>query len=296
MDVSLNPEHITSGDNVQPRSKPHLTIRPTSGWQALNLRQIWLFRDLLITLAERDVKLRYRQTALGVIWVILQPLIAAGIFSFVFGRVAGLPSEGVPYIVFSYAGLLAWNAFNNTLTRTSSVLVQNSGLISKVYFPRLVLPLSTILSTLIDFAVALLMMVVLMVIYRVAPGPQVLLLPVWLLLVVMLAVGIGLYTSALMVSYRDVQYILPVVTQFLLYGSPVAYSLSFALSKIPQQYHFLYLLNPLAGLMDAFRWSLLGRGELPLGAVLYSTVVAVACFVGGAFAFKKMERKFADVI
>jgi lipopolysaccharide transport system permease protein len=296
MDVSLNPVNTTSGEEVQARGKPYLTLRPTSGWQALNLRQIWLFRDLLITLAERDVKLRYRQTALGVIWVILQPLIAAGIFSFVFGRVAGLPSEGVPYIVFSYAGLLAWNAFSTTLTKTSTVLVQNSGLISKVYFPRLVLPLSTILSTLIDFAVALLMMVVLMVIYGITPGPQVLLLPVWLMLVVTMAVGVGLYTSALMVSYRDVQYILPVVTQFLLYGSPVAYSLSFALSKIPQQYHFLYLMNPLAGLLDAFRWSLLGRGELNWGAVLYSAAFTLLCFVGGAFAFKKMERKFADVI
>jgi lipopolysaccharide transport system permease protein len=296
MDVALNPANTTSGEAVKTRPKPYLSIRPSSGWQALDLKQIWLFRDLLITLAERDVKLRYRQTALGVIWVILQPLIAAGIFAFVFGRVAGLPSEGVPYIVFSYAGLLAWNAFSTTLTKTSTVLVQNSGLISKVYFPRLVLPLSTILSTLIDFAVALLMMIVLMVIYRITPGPQVLLMPLWLLLVVTMAVGVGLYTSALMVSYRDVQYILPVVTQFLLYGSPVAYSLSFALSKIPEKYHFLYLMNPLSGLMDAFRWSLLGRGTLPLGAVLYSAAFTLVCFVGGAFAFKKMERKFADVI
>lgn len=282
--------------DIAAEEQPELIIRPKSGWQALDLKQVWQYRDLLVTLASRDVKLRYRQTALGVIWVILQPLVAAGIFSFVFGRLAGMPSDGVPYIVFSYAGLLGWNAFSNTLTKTSSVLIQNSGLISKIYFPRLVLPFSTILSTLIDFGVAFLMMAVLMAIYGIAPGWQILLLPVWLLMVLMMAVGIGLYTSALMVSYRDVQYVLPVVTQFLLYGSPVAYSLSFALSKVPKQYQFLYSMNPLTGLLDAFRWSLLGRGELQIGAVVYSLVATIALFVGGAFAFKKMERNFADVI
>lgn len=296
MDVSLHSGNTAAGEEIDGTQKPYLIIRPSSGWQSLDLKQIWQFRDLLITLAERDVKLRYRQTALGIIWVILQPLIAAAIFAFVFGRVAGLPSEGVPYIVFSYAGLLAWNAFSSTLTKTSAVLVQNSQLISKVYFPRLVLPLSTILSTLIDFGVALLMMGVLMAIYGIAPGPQVLLLPVWLLLVVMMAVGVGLYASALMVSYRDVQYILPVVTQFLLYGSPVAYSLSYALSRLPQQYHVFYLLNPLAGLLDAFRWSLLGRGELQWMAVAYSAVATLVLLIGGAFTFKKMEKRFADVI
>ena len=276
--------------------KPYLTIRPSSGWQALNLKQIWLFRDLLITLAERDVKLRYRQTALGALWVILQPLVAAGIFAFVFGKMAGLPSDGVPYIVFSYAGLLCWNAFSSTLTKSSSVLVQNSQLISKVYFPRLVLPLSTIFSTLIDFGVALTMMVVLMLAYRITPGIGLLLLPLWLLLVLMLAVGIGLYTSALMVTYRDVQYVLPVVTQFLLYASPVAYSLTHALTKLAPQYHIFYMINPLSGLLDAFRWSLIGTGTLQWGYVIYSAVISVGAFIGGAFAFKKMERRFADVI
>lgn len=282
--------------SVSVEPKPHLIIRPSTGWQSLDLGGIWQFRDLLVTLAQRDVKLRYRQTSLGVLWVILQPLIAAGIFSFVFGRVAGLPSDGVPHIVFSYAGLLGWNVFSSTLNKTSGVLLANAGLISKVYFPRLVLPLSTIFSTLIDFCVALAMLVVLMVINRVVPGPQVLLLPVWLLLLVLLALGIGLYTSALAVSYRDVQHILPVATQFLLYGSPVAYSLSFALSKIPPEYQILYLLNPLSGLLQAFRWSLLGTGTMLWGAVAYSGVIAVSTFVVGAFAFRKMEKKFADVI
>ena len=273
--------------------KPHLTIQPTAGWQAINLRELWQFRDLLTTLAQRDVKLRYRQTALGVVWVVLQPLISAGIFSFVFGRVAKLPApHGVPYLVFSYAGMLAWNAFSATLTKTSGCLLQNSNLVSKVYFPRLALPLSTVFSTLIDFSVALMMMVVLMVINHVVPTLAVLLLPVWLLLVMLLAMGVGLYTSALMVSYRDVQFILPVLTQFLLYASPIAYSAAL----IPAKYKLIFDMNPLTGLLEGFRWSLLGTAHPAWGTVGYAAAVSVVVFVLGAFSFKKMERKFADVI
>ncbi len=273
--------------------KPHLTIQPTAGWQAINLRELWQFRDLLTTLAQRDVKLRYRQTALGVVWVVLQPLIAAGIFSFVFGKVAKLPAPaGVPYLVFSYAGLLAWNAFSSTLTKTSGCLLQNSNLVSKVYFPRLALPLSTVFSTLIDFGVALVMMVALMAINHVVPTAAVLLLPVWLLLVILLATGIGLYTSALMVSYRDVQFILPVLTQFLLYASPVAYSAAL----IPAKYKVIFEINPLTGLLEAFRWSLLGTSAPAWNNVAYAVAVTLTVFVLGAFSFKKMEKKFADVI
>ena len=273
--------------------KPHLTIQPTAGWQAINLPELWQFRDLLTTLAQRDVKLRYRQTSLGVIWVILQPLIAAIIFAFVFGKVAKLPSApGVPYLVFSYAGLLAWNAFSSTLTKTSGCLLQNSNLVSKVYFPRMALPLSTVFSTLIDFGVALTMMALLMVINHVVPSAALLLLPVWLLLTILLATGIGMYTSALMVSYRDVQFILPVVTQFLLYASPVAYSAAL----IPHKYKLIFEVNPLTGLLEAFRWSLLGTAAPAWSAVAYAAAASVLVFVLGAFSFKKMERKFADVI
>ena len=272
--------------------KPYLTIRPSSGWQAINLRQIWQFRDLLTTLAGRDVKLRYKQTALGVVWVIIQPLMAAGIFSFVFGNVAKLPSDGVPYFIFSYAGLLGWNAFNSTLGKASSVLVANAGLISKVYFPRLVLPLSTVFSTVIDFSVALAMMAVLMVINGIVPGIGIVLVPVWLLLLIMLAVGIGLFTSALMVSYRDIAYIMPVVTNLLLYASPVAY----AVSAVPESLRPYYFLNPISSILEALRWSLLGVGNVQWGYVLYSAVVITAVFIAGAFSFKRMERQFADII
>ena len=273
-------------------AKPYLTIRPTSGWQAINLRELWQFRDLLTTLAQRDVKLRYRQTALGALWVVLQPLMAAGIFSFVFGKVAKLPSDGLPYFIFAFAGLLGWNAFSSTLTKASGCLLQNANLVSKVYFPRLVLPLSVVFSTLIDFAVALALMAVLMVVYHVAPTAALLLLPVWLALIVLLAVGVGLYASALTVSYRDVQYVLPVVTQFLLYASPVAY----AVSAVPAHLRLIYFVNPLSGLLEGFRWSLLGVGTLDARIMAYSVVVTLLVFAGGALSFKKMERKFADVI
>ncbi len=279
-------------ENLAP-AKPYLTIQPTTGWQAINLRELWQFRDLLTTLAQRDVKLRYRQTSLGILWVVLQPLLAAGIFSFVFGKVAKLPApHGIPYLVFSYAGLLAWNAFNTTLTKSSTCLTGNANLVSKVYFPRLVLPLSTVFSTLIDFGVALVVMAILMAVNHVPLHLGILLLPVWLLLIVLLSLGVGLYASALMVSYRDIQYVLPVVTQFLLYASPVAY----ALAAVPARWQPVFALNPLTGLLEAFRWSLLGIGTLNLGLVGYASGVAVVVFLLGALAFKSMERKFADVI
>ena len=290
------PKNMPAPLETSPRTtapaRPFLIIEPTSGWQAINLRELWQFRDLLTTLAQRDVKLRYRQTALGALWVLLQPLMAAGIFSFVFGKVAKLPSDGLPYFVFSYAGLLGWNAFSSTLTKASASLTSNANLVSKVYFPRLVLPLSVVFSTLIDFAVALGLMVVLMIIYHVVPTAALLLLPVWLALIVLLAVGVGLYAAALTVSYRDVSFILPVLTQFLLYASPVAY----AVSAVPAHLRLVYFINPLSGLLEAFRWSLLGTGQLDGRIVSYSVVVTVLVFLGGALSFKKMERKFADVI
>ena len=271
---------------------PVKTIRARTGWQALNVRELWQFRDLLLTLAGRDIKLRYRQTAVGVLWVVLQPLLAAGIFSFVFGKVANLPSDGVPYFVFSYAGLLGWNIFSGTVTKTSASLVQNANLVSKVYFPRLILPLSMLFSTLLDFGVALILLPVLMLATHVVPGIGLLLLPVWFALLLMLALGVGMVTAALAVTYRDVQYVVPVLMQFLLYACPVAYSVT----KVPAAYRTAYFLNPLADLLAAFRWSLLGHGTLLWGGVAYAAVLSAFVFFGGAYAFKKMERKFADVI
>ena len=271
---------------------PYLTIRPKSGWVPLDLRELWQFRDLLFSLAGRDLKLRYKQTALGIVWVVFQPLIAAGIFSFVFGRVAKLPSDGVPYLLFSFAGLLGWNLFNNTVTKCSTCLVGNSQLISKVFFPRLILPLSTIPSVLVDFAVTSGMMIVLMIVYGVTPGWSMLLLPFLMILLLMLALGIGLCTAALAVSYRDVQYILPVAIQILLYASPIAY----AVSAVPEHLRFAYFLNPLSAPLEAFRAALLGTSTPGLPELSYAIAVAVIAFLIGAYSFKHMERKFADVI
>lgn len=271
---------------------PPLVIRPTRGFAALNLGDIWHYRDLFWTLAGRDIKVRYKQTSLGVLWVVLQPLLAAGIFSFVFGKVAKMPSDGLPYLLFSFAGMQGWSLFNNVLNRTSTCLVGNGHLISKVYFPRLILPLSTLGSILLDFTIAMGMLAVLLVVYHVSPGWGLLLLPVWMLLLISLAMGIGLWLAALMVSYRDVGYILPVAMQMLMYASPVAY----AASAVPQQYQTLYFLNPLAGLLDAFRWSLLGAGSPRWGVLAVSAAVSAIMLVIGAFMFKKMERRFADVI
>lgn len=282
---------MTPSRSALPR-RPVMTLRASSGWVALNLSEVWRFRDLLLTLAQRDLRLRYKQTALGVVWVVLQPLMAAGIFSFVFGKVAQMPSDGLPYFLFSYAGLMAWNLFSATVTKISGSLVGNAHLISKVFFPRLVLPLSSIPSVLIDFGVAVGMMAVLMVLYGVAPGWGLLLAPLLIGILLLFATGIGLCTASLTVSYRDVAYVLPVALQILLYASPVAY----AVSAVPEHLRFWYQLNPLSGLLEAMRFSLLGRGSLDWTLLGYAAAASLAVVAIGLFSFKRMERRFADII
>ncbi len=280
------------GETAQDPPRLHLTIKPVRGWVALDVGEIWAFRDLLTTLAVRDLKLRYKQTALGVIWVVLQPLMAAGVFSFVFGTVAKLPSGGVPYLVFSFAGLLGWTFFSNVLTKVGGCLVGNAHLISKVYFPRLILPLSNIGSCLVDFAVAGGLMVALLAVYRIVPSPTVVLLPVWMLILASVAMGLGLCTAALAVSYRDIQYILPVFTNILLYASPVAYSVA----AVPARLRWAYQLNPLTPPLEALRASLLNTA-MPTGqSLLISTVFAGALLLVGVYSFKRMEKSFADII
>jgi homopolymeric O-antigen transport system permease protein len=271
------------------------TLRPTTGWVALDLRELIAFKDLVLELARRDVKLRYRQTVLGVAWVVLQPVVASGVLYFAFGVVAGArPQQGTSLFLFTFAGLLAWNLFGVTLSKTSLSLVGNSYLISKVYFPRLVLPLSGTLSTLLDFCVSLAVLVVLLAMYGIAPGWTVLLLPVWLALILSLALGAGFVAAALTVDYRDIQHILPILIPFMLYASPVAYDVS----QIPPGYQAVYyLINPLAGLIAAFRASLLPGSAIPPGwAIVWSATLAVSLFLFGAAVFRRMERKFADAV
>lgn len=275
------------------RAEPHISIRPPSGWVPIDLPEMWRFRDLFMTLAVRDLKIRYKQTALGVFWVVFQPLLAAGIFSFVFGNVANFEAPGgTPYFLFTFVGMLVWSAFSKTLSRSSSSLVSNASLISKIYFPRLILPFSKVFAALIDFAVGLGLLAALLAIFWQAPGWHVLFMPVPLFLMLLLAMGVGFYATALSVKYRDVNYIVPVLVQSLLYASPVAYSVM----EVPQQLRTLYYLNPLAALLEAFRWSVLGTGDVRWGFFYYSAAACIGIFAAGAFLFKRMERGFADVI
>jgi len=272
--------------------RPFLVIRPPRKWAPFNLRELWQFRDLLVRFARRDLTLRYRQTALGVIWVVLQPLLAAGALAFVFGSVAGLSSEGVPYFAFAFAGMLAWNVFSGVLGRMSGALVGNAQLVSKIFFPRLVLPLSTLGSVLVDFGVSMVMMAVIWPVAGVTPGWSLVTLPIWLAAVLLLSSGFGLLAAALMVPYRDVQYMLPVATQLLLFISPVGY----ALSHVPRSARWLYELNPLTGLLEGFRWSLLDIGRLNAFTTIWAFGCSALIFIIGSFAFAHMERRFADVI
>ena len=287
---SLDEQRIGRAEPEDPR--PYLSIEPRRGWISLDLKELWNFRDLAFTLAGRDLKLRYKQTALGVIWVVLQPLMGAFIFAFVFGSVAKLPSGGVPYLAFSFAGLLGWNYFNGVLGKVAGCLIGNTHLISKVFFPRLVLPLSTIGSNLVDLCVAAVMMVVLLVTYRIVPSPLLLLFPVWLVLLTGIAMGVGLITAALAVTYRDIQYILPVFTQFWLYASPVAYSVE----AVPDRLRWVYQLNPLTPPLEAMRASLLGTKPPGVPSLLVSAVIASVLLLVGLYFFKRMERSFADAI
>jgi len=270
----------------------HLVIRPTGGWRSLDLREVWRYRGLLGAMTRRDITLRYRQTALGVVWVVLQPLLAAGILSFVFGQIAGFESDGVPYVVFAYTGVIGYNAFAGTLTFMSTCLVTNAALVSKVYFPRVILPLAQIGSKLVDFAVALVLYLVLNLAFGVGFHLSMLTLPVWMALAYGMALGLGLLTSAANVSYRDVGYIVPVVLPLLLYLAPVAYGLK----EVPTNLRAAYNLNPLVGMINGFRWCLLGRGSLGLGSTVYAIVFTVLMIVGGTLYFRAHERRFADVI
>jgi lipopolysaccharide transport system permease protein len=274
-------------------TQPLRTLRPTTGWVALDVRELVQFKDLLIELARRDVKLRYRQTVLGIAWVLLQPLLAAGMLTFAFGMVAGLKPTGTSSFLFTYAGLLVWNAFAWTLNKASLSMVGNAYLVSKVYFPRLILPLSGMLSTLLDLGVSLTVLLIGLALVGIWPGWPVLLVPLWILLAVCFAIGAGLIAAALTVRYRDIQHILPILVPFLLYASPVAYEVA----QIPVEYqHGFYLINPLAGLIGGFRWSTLGRVLPPAPYLMWSATISIATFLLGAAVFRRTERQFADVL
>lgn len=267
-------------------------IRPPGRLHLPHWSELWHGREVLYRFGQRDIVLRYRQTAVGVAWVVLQPVLAAGIFAVVFGGIANLPSEGIPYFVFSYVGMLGWNLLSAVLTRASNSLVANSALVSKVFFPRLLVPLSAALSSLLDFAVALVLGIVLILANGLSLTWAALLLPVWIVALLLIALGLGVAASAIMVKYRDVQYVVPWVIQVGLYAAPVAY----AVSTVPDRLRWLFEANPLAWLFEALRWSLLGTVRPPIWQMLALLAVAVVVFLGGLLIFQRSERAFADVI
>lgn len=281
-----------TGSEATFERKPLLVIE--SGRTSLRQyrRDLSQHRDLVVVLATRDLTLRYRQTALGPLWVVLQPLAAAGILSFVFGRIARLPTDGVPAFVFTFAGMMAWSTFANSLTRCANSMVGNQALVAKVFFPRLVLPLSTIPAVLIDFVVTGALLLVMLFSTGLPPDARILLLPLWIFLIVLLGQGIGSMLASLAVTYRDVIYITPVFLQLWFFAGPIAY----AVSAVPRRYLRMYYLNPMASPIEAFRWSALGTPAPPRWALLYSAVMAVVVAVAGMVALEKMERRFPDVI
>jgi len=257
-------------------------------------RELWGAREVAVRLAQRDIIVRYRQTIFGVTWVVAQPLVSAGVFTVVFGQIADLSTgdERIPYFLFTLAGMLAWNLFNGSLGKASGSMVGNQSLVQKVFFPRLLVPISSLASVVVDFLVALVLAIVLLFVYGINPGWPILLLPVWILLILMIGTGIGLASAAYMVKYRDVGYVLPWLVQILLYASPVAY----ALSEVPQHLRWLFDINPITWFLEGFRWSLLGTEAPVTWQVVALVVAAPLVLLAGTLVFQKNEREFADFI
>jgi lipopolysaccharide transport system permease protein len=277
---------------VEPSELPHTRIEPSKGWISLGLKDLWRYRELLFFLAWRDIKVRYKQTALGAAWAVIQPLFTMLVFTLFFGRLAKVPSDGIPYPLFSYTALLPWQLFAYALTESSNSVVANERLITKVYFPRLVVPLASILAGLVDFVIAFTLVIGMMVWYGVRPTWAVLTLPFFVIFTMLTALAVGLWLSALNVQYRDVRYTLTFIVQFWLIASPVAYSSTL----VPARWRPFYGLNPMAGVIEGFRWALLGKAQAP-GMMLWVSVGVVAVvLVGGLYYYRRMEKTFADVV
>jgi len=270
----------------------HTVIEPPKGWTALNLGELWKFRELLFFLTWRDIKVRYKQTALGAAWAILQPILTMVIFSIIFGGLAKLPSEGLPYPIFTYTALLPWQLFAFALTQSSNSLVGDQRLISKIYFPRLVIPFSSVIAGVVDFGIAFIVLAGLMVFYGIKITSSVFMLPLFLLLALISALAVGIWLSALNVKYRDIRYVVPFLTQFWMYATPIAYSSSL----IPEKWRWLYSLNPMTGVVEGFRWALLGKSSLDILSLSISAGVVVLLLIGGLYYFKRMESSFADIL
>jgi len=285
-----------SGDNVActSDSMPLIVtiIKPSRGWISLDLREVWTYRELLYFLTWRDVKVRYKQTVLGAAWAIIQPVFTMVVFSLFFGHLARIPSDGIPYPIFSYAALVPWTFFANGLGQSSNSLVGSANLIKKVYFPRLVVPVSSVISGTVDFVLAFIVLLGMMLFYGIVPTLNVIWLPLLLLLALVTALGVGLWLSAMNVQFRDVRYVVPFLTQFWLFATPIAYPSSL----LSEPWRTLHGLNPMTGVVEGFRWALLGTETAPGPIIIVSSLMALALLVSGAFYFRRMERTFADVV
>jgi len=270
---------------------PTLMIRPPRKWVPVDLHELWQYRELLYFFVWRDVKIRYKQTGLGVAWAVIQPLFTMLIFSIFFGGLAKIPSDGMPYPLFALSALLPWILFSEGMTRSTTSMVTNASIMTKVYFPRLLMPIAGILSPIVDFLVAVILLVLMMAYYGFVPTINVVFLPAFVLLALGTSLGVGLWLSALNVQYRDFQYTVPFLIQIWMFASPVVYSTSL----VPAQYQLFFGLNPMAGVIEGFRWALLGTAP-PSGIIRLSVVVVLVLLVTGAFYFKKMEQYFADIV
>lgn len=271
---------------------PFIRIEPSRGWVSLQLRELWEYRELLYFLTWRDVKVRYKQTILGAAWAIIQPFFTMVVFSLFFGRLAGIPSDNVPYPIFSFAALVPWTFFANGLNQSSNSLVSSAGLITKVYFPRLAVPIATVFSGIVDFGLAFLVLLGMMLYYGVIPTINACWIPLFFLLALTTSLGVGLWLSAMNVKFRDVRYTVPFLTQLWMFSTPIAYPSSL----LSERWRIVYGLNPMVGVVEGFRWALLGTDTAPGLTIIASSLMALAIFVGGIFYFRRMERTFADVV
>lgn len=277
---------------IEQTNLPVIRIEPSVGWVSLKLGELFQYRELIYFLIWRDIKVRYKQTVLGVAWAIVQPFFTMLVFSLFFGKLANVPSDGIPYPIFSYAALVPWTFFANGLTQASNSLVGSANLIKKVYFPRLAIPIATVLSGVVDFVLAFIVLVGMMAYFGFAPTINILWLPLLLLLALVTSLGVSLWLSAMNVEFRDVRYIVPFLTQFWLFATPIAYPSSL----LQKPWQTLYGLNPMVGVVEGFRWALLGTKTAPGSIVFVSALTAVALLIGGALYFRRMEKTFADIV
>jgi lipopolysaccharide transport system permease protein len=272
---------------------PEILIQPSKGWVSLGLRELWAYRELLYFLTWRDIKVRYKQTILGATWAIIQPFMTMVVFSLFFGKLANVPSDGIPYPIFSYAALVPWTFFANGLTHASTSLVSGANMIKKVYFPRLAIPLATVSSGFVDFALSFSILLLMMLFYGITPTINLIWVPCFLLLTVCTSLGTSLWLSAMNVQFRDVRYTIPFITQFWMFITPIAYPSSLIENRLLRM---VYALNPMVGVTDGFRWALLGTNTNPGSVIIVSSIAAFALLISGAFYFRRLEKTFADVV